>query len=471
MSVISLPERREERTRIQARENALASLTQAYEPFLDKLINNVGSGVNGEGTLSALSRIAQEAALAVSQVAFGAVLQDAASKAPRRAPCPICGVMVSGRIKARTIETRHGEITIERPYHYCKKCRQGFVPFDEQLQLANARKQDDLREGMLKLAAEVPFEKAADLFKNLTGIQYSDHAAHDLVDEVGDVVSIEAILPSRSEIEDKIAAHTVPGAWRPVMVLSADGAHLPMRPPGEWERHEKRGPGEWHEAKGFRAYLALHDRVVQIASWHQVCDEEEFGKAMSVFSGLFDHSLVRIALVADGAKWIWKHFESSFPEGRKILDYYHCKQHLWSVARAQFGDQPSQQSWVESIVGRLFYNEIDSVIWGLQRTKPVSDTAREEIRKLLGYFEENRERLDYGSARRAQSPLGSGAIESSNKQVCQVRMKRPGAWWGPKGVNKMLAIRCASVNGTISRIYAHSKREAKLQSGGMGASG
>jgi hypothetical protein len=40
--------------------------------------------------------------------------------------------------------------------------------------------------------------------------------------------------------------------------------------------------------------------------------------------------------------------------------------------------------WIESVTARLNYGEVESVIWSLQRLKPASAQAAEEIEKLIG---------------------------------------------------------------------------------------
>ena len=92
---------------------------------------------------------------------------------------------------------------------------------------------------------------------------------------------------------------------------------------------------------------------------------------------------------------------------------------------------------------RLFYAEVDNVILGLDRMKPKNDVAREEIRKLIGYLDNNRGRIHYRGDRIGGYPIGSGGIESANKFICHTRMKRSGAWWVRETGNEMLAIRCA----------------------------
>jgi hypothetical protein len=48
--------------------------------------------------------------------------------------------------------------------------------------------------------------------------------------------------------------------------------------------------------------------------------------------------------------------------------------------------------------------------------------------------------------------MGSGGIESANKFICHVRLKRSGAWWYVNHANQRLALRCAKYNGTFDVI-------------------
>jgi hypothetical protein len=73
--------------------------------------------------------------------------------------------------------------------------------------------------------------------------------------------------------------------------------------------------------------------------------------------------------------------------------------------------------------------EVGNVISCLRRMEPKNDIAQEEIRKLIGYLINNRDRVHYKSDRKGGYPIGSGGIESANKFICHSRMKRSGAWW------------------------------------------
>jgi hypothetical protein len=115
----------------------------------------------------------------------------------------------------------------------------------------------------------------------------------------------------------------------------------------------------------------------------------------------------------------------------------------------------------EATLARLFYGEVQAVLDGLHGMEATDDQAAEEIRKLLGYLTNNRDRVDYGFARKRGYSIGSGGIESANKFISHVRLKRSGAWWYVEKADQMLALRCANYNRTFDRIFENYKQRAK----------
>ncbi len=178
-------------------------------------------------------------------------------------------------------------------------------------------------------------------------------------------------------------------------------------------------------------------------------------------AGLIPEGQVRLCVIGDGAKWIWKQAQKLFPTAVQILDYYHLSERLHKVALAQFYDDSlKQREWVEATKARLFFGYLDWVLLDLEEMQPRDEPAMEEIRKLLGYLRENEERVKYGSLRRKGCPIGSGGIESAHKYIGHVRLKRSGAWWYLERADMMLALRCAKYNGTFSRVFELYKQRA-----------
>jgi hypothetical protein len=132
------------------------------------------------------------------------------------------------------------------------------------------------------------------------------------------------------------------------------------------------------------------------------------------------------------------------------------------VAALQYGDHPARQhAWCEVTIARLFWGEVHGVIWGLQRMKPQTPQAAEEIRKFIQYLQRHQERLDDRFARKGGYPVGSGGIESAHKFICHVRLKRSGAWWSVENANQMLALRCATYNGTFDQVVETYRQKVK----------
>jgi hypothetical protein len=415
-----------------------------------------------EPTVTELSELFSRTKQKFFGACFQAVIEQkyAGLLEQKYAPCPQCGQMCKKRREnLKELVTMQGPSVLKRPWFYCTDCSYGFTPLDKALEISRKKYQFDVQEKSTRTAAEVPFSTGSELFAELTDHPVSDHFMHDTLEAVGSFASLEDVIPSQEKISDLCLKVNV-GSWRPVLIVASDGAHVPTRPKAK--RDEKRGKGRWQEAKGFRIYLLGKDQIVHVASWHQIQNEEQFGKDLSFVASRIPQDDLRIGLLGDGADWLWKHMVACFPKGRQILDYYHCAEHIHKVAKAQYGEGSQKcLEWVESTITRLFYAEVDSVIWGLQRMKPGDSLAEEEIRKLIGYLQNNRDKIHYQGDRIGGYPIGSGGIESANKFICHTRMKRSGAWWVKETGNEMLAIRCAIYNGTYDKIFKKYK-EAQL---------
>ena len=183
-------------------------------------------------------------------------------------------------------------------------------------------------------------------------------------------------------------------------------------------------------------------------------------------AGLIPAAEGRLCVIADGAPWIWKQAQTLFPSAVEILDYYHGRERLHQVAALPYGAHPERpREWCEAALARLFYGEVHRGIWGLQRMKPVAAPAAAEIATLSADLQRHQERLDDRFARKGGYPMGSGGIEAANKFICHGRLKRSGAWWYVINANQMLALRCATYNGTFDRVFARYRQRLQHRSG------
>src|SRR5262252_1815863 len=337
--------------------------------------------------------------------------------------------------------------------------------------LSEGRLQRDVQQAAAELAIELPYETASTLFGRLSGLSVCSERLHTVTNQVAQGLTVLEVAPSREEIDRRVA-QVAAGRWRrPVLVLGIDGAYVPSRPasargrrPGQARHRARRARWchEWREAKGFRFYLLDGERIVHVLSWHQIYTEEAVGEALQQVkeAGVIPEESVRLCVIGDGAEWIWKHVQALFPQARQVLDYYHCAEYLHKVAKAQYGQTCQAVEWVEATLTRLYLGKAGQVFGGLRRMQPTSDEARKAIDNCWIYLHEHRGRTAYSTFRRGGYPLGSGGMESANKFICHVRLKRSGAWWYEENSNHMLALRCAKYNGTFEQVFAR-RRDQK----------
>lgn len=379
--------------------------------------------------------------------------------------CPHC----HRRIKAnpekvrREIETLVGPVTLYRPYFYCRTCSAGFYPLDDALGLSNRKTQRDIHELEAWLSAEMPYEATCEALERCAGIQLSNRHAHDVVKEIADDIQILDVCPKKAEINRKVEKLSSEKFRRPVLMIGIDGAHAPTRPEPS-PRKGKRGKGEWKEVKGFRMYLLDNKKMHHLISWHQIKSDKELANDLKKIkeAGLIPEGNLRICVIGDGAPWIWNRIQEIYPDAKKVLDYYHCSEYLHALANAQYGKNSQKaREWVEATLSRLFLNKADHIIAGIKRMKPQSDEAEEQIAKVVRYLEERKDMVNYGSLKRGGFHIGSGGIESSNKFIANVRLKRSGAWWYPSNANNILKLRCAKYNQTFDRIMDEKKMKVE----------
>jgi hypothetical protein len=325
----------------------------------------------------------------------------------------------------------------------------------------------------VKLVTDVPDDEAQTFFGDLPGVGLGCERRHTVPNPIAEGLTVVDGIPPRHELAQRIAAVSAGRSRRPVLVLGLDGADVPPRPdrarkPGAGQRRTRarraRWRGQWRDAQGFRFSLLDGERIVHVLSWHQVQNEEQLGEALKQIkeAGVIPEEQVRLCVVCDGAEWIWKHVQALFPQARQGLDYYHCAQYLHRVAKVHYDSSVQALEWVEATMTRLYLGKVGLVLGGLKRMQAQSDEAAKAIANCWDYLDEHRGRTTYRKLRRGGYPLGSGGIESSNKFICHVRLKRSGAWWYEINSNQMLALRCAKYNGTFDQVFVrHQQRLRK----------
>jgi DNA repair exonuclease SbcCD ATPase subunit len=219
-AVIALAERREQKQRAEVRQQLHAQ----FEQWLDSLEERMKAP---KPSLEQMTRAVWELRQELTGSLTEALVQQryGAEQAQRTAPCPQCGQPVAARaVVSRTVETVVGSVELDRPYFYCRPCGQGFFPLDAALGVAAGRKQFDLQQVAAKLAAEVPYDTAQELFRELTGVELSTERMHALTNAVAEEVGVLDVAPPQEELAAQIAEAAAGRRWRPIVVLAPGGA-------------------------------------------------------------------------------------------------------------------------------------------------------------------------------------------------------------------------------------------------------
>jgi hypothetical protein len=365
--------------------------------------------------------------------------------------CPHCAAKAQVHsMRSRTVQTICGPISFERPWYLCRHCGHGFSPADATLTLESRRRTSPgLDSWLLDLGARLAFREAAGLLERLTGLAVSAETIRQHTERTGARLEAAADAGSAAVQHTGQAAEPVdraPGT----LVVETDGVMV-------------RYLDGWHEVKlGLVAglengelqapsYLALR-RSAELFGPRLLAEAARRGALTEIG---WEGSTVRggrpvwpdVVVVGDGAPWIWKLAAEHFGRHTEIVDFYHASEHLWSVAKALYEEEPVASGWAQARIHELHEQGSEPVLQLLRATHAPAGEAAEVLRRERAYIQTNAARMAYPRFREQGLPNGSGAIESGAKHLVQQRMKLPGARWSEAGAQGVLAVRCRLLSG------------------------
>ena len=342
----------------------------------------------------------------------------------------------------RRLVTAHGAVWVQRAYYYCGRCRQSFLPYDEALGLV-----DEVSPGLMPLVALagtlLPFADAAhDLLRRFAGVRLS--ASTVLRDTEGEGERLRArqkagrmVEPTQPE-PDWTAARE---GEQPAAYVGLDAFSVPMQGIGA-SRAEHR-----------MLYTALLYTPGKEHTRYLV-DFELDALAEQVRSQARALGVARVSdliAITDGGNGLEEALQRHLAEDlRTILDWYHAAEHLCDFAKVWHGDDETvRMQWQTEAKGILYEQGGEALLTHLQALAlpaRASAPAREELRKLIGYFTNNRHRTDYPAYRRNGWDIGSGPTEAGCKIIGE-RLKGSGMRWVEDGAVTVASLRALYVSG------------------------
>jgi len=254
------------------------------------------------------------------------------------------------------------------------------------------------------------------------------------------------------------------------LVTSWDGVTVPLREPGPKrgrpperpvDTDTEMAPTAWKEASvGMVAtYLtpldANHEDPQRVdvryssrmpeAKMATLIDSLVDQTERALQQGFYRHRVV----LADGRREIWRAVDEHpvFADFTPILDFYHTTEHLSKAAESLFGKGSAKaKRWYESWRHKLRHQPaavaalIRSMRYHLGKLR--EGTPRHgDATSELGFFRNNRDKMDYASYRARGLIISSGPVEAAAKTIVGHRLKRSGMRWTRQGGQQILNLR------------------------------
>lgn len=327
--------------------------------------------------------------------------------------CSVCGTqLVSKGFAKRQMLTLIGEVDWKRRIGRCPRRCPGSqqVPFDTILNIdAHQQTSTEIRRLGCLLAVFLPFDKAASILQQLSGISVSEDTIWNWVQIIGQQAKqqLEAQLqafssgePVQSEALDSML-NIMP------LVIAADGVTVPFRA----QPKTSKGAVVWREVK-----VALFARLGKYQTQKGETVTRLHQRRLVAVLGTVDDLKPRlqyeahrqgidkarqVAWISDGARGFWRLYQECFAERAVgILDFYHAAQHLCkAVSVCQTGNpNRTPQTWFEGLRHRWRHEFVKPLIreWHrLSRYPSTADSARPVLRQVRDYLEAHLNHIQY----------------------------------------------------------------------------
>jgi hypothetical protein len=358
-------------------------------------------------------------------------------KAGARRACGCGGEAVCEGYRLKGVQTVVGWITVRRAYYACPACGHGHCPLDTALGLHRDSLSPGTRRLVCRFGALLPFAEAAHSLWESARLPLSASTVRAVTEAAGArreqdlAATISAAWTHGLPLATGTPADRLYVALDGVRILGTDGAGReikvgvvqPVRHTTDGERRERAtyvAGLEPAAAFGQRLALEAHRRGLEQAG--------------------------RIAVLGDGAAWIWQLAAEHFPDAVQIVDWFHASERVWALGRALWGPETDETAtWVAAQLGRLAQGQAATLAaeWETLPCRGEAAVVRDE---QVTYFTNQAPRMAYDRYRAAGWDIGSGMVESACKSLIGAREKGPGMRWSEAGAQTVAAVRVLLFN-------------------------
>jgi hypothetical protein len=201
----------------------------------------------------------------------------------------------------------------------------------------------------------------------------------------------------------------------------------------------------WKEIKVGRVFaekdcVEVQEKRNEIVKSQYVCHLGKAEEFLKKFECYVDDYKKKVC-IADGATYIWNWADAKYPEMVQILDYYHAVEKLSGYATEEIPDEGQRKQWTEKQKKLLLDNQAETILKTIKQQKGRTDASEKQRKTVITYYENNLKRMQYKTFKEAGYMIGSGAIESAQRNVVQQRLKLSGQKWSIKGAQRIVNLR------------------------------
>lgn len=315
-----------------------------------------------------------------------------------------------------------------------------FFPLDEELRLLPGHLAPRQQEHLVHLACFMPFEKAAAMMEEILSVRTHKETARRLTEQAGGwmeaVQTTEIDAESKPEGEEKSPRHRC--------VFSADAAMISLIHK-QWVETRTAAIGEPQEKLNAQGEREIH--VGKLSYFSRLADASAFTNLAEVEIRRRKVAEAKEACaVMDGADWCQLFTERHRPDAVRILDFPHAGEHVTELLETlENAGMHFPPRMLERCLHILKHRGPRSLLHMADRLG--SDLAQHKgVNAHLDSLRKREALMQYPMFRREGWPIGSGMVESANKNIVEARLKGAGMHWERKNVNPLLALRNAVCN-------------------------
>jgi hypothetical protein len=382
---------------------------------------------------------------------------DPPSLEQRSRPCPCGHTAGYVGLRSKSVLTAVGAAECLRPYFLCDHCHCGQFPMDVELDVENTEFSPGVRRMLATVGQEMPFEQGREQMELLANLSVTTKAVERTAEAIG--ADIEARQQRQLRLAVQLHLPIPLGPRIPILYVEMDGTGIPVvRKECEGRAGKQNGqPAHTREVK----LGCVFSQTKLNAEGYPIRDEdstsyvgaiescEEFGRRL--YAEAWQRGWVRAdkkVVLGDGSEWIWNQAALHFPDATHIVDLYHSREHLGSLAAKLYPkDEPVGKRWLMVEQDKLDKGKIEDIVATLRTLKAAHPDLAKDIETEANYFEGNKERMRYAEFRKQGLFVGSGVVEAGCKTAVGGRLKQSGMFWTVRGANSIIALRCCQRSG------------------------